>query len=332
VKIIFVNRFYAPDHSATSQMLTDLAAALAADGAELHVVTSRLRYDDPQASLAAQELIDGVFAHRVRTSTFGRGNLFGRALDYVSFYFAAGGRLFGLVRARDVIVAMTDPPLVSVVAGWVARLRGARLVNWLQDLFPEVAANLGMASARGLVVSCFAGYATDPAPRGGERRARAADASVWSRWASILRRLRNTELGRWDAVRVGGSRYESAARRMGDGVSSSSATRATWAGHEFKPCSTAELAGADGHWALFVGGGAQRPKWKRSAGTRLLNVVFKPYQPRSCSTRAWALSMYTWSRCARSWRGSSFPASSTALQRSAGRRSSSATRRARSGP
>ena len=94
-------------------------------------------------------MIDGVEVHRVRTSTFGRGNLLGRALDYVSFYFAAGARLFGLVRAGDVVVAMTDPPLVSVLAGWVARLRGARLVNWLQDLFPEVATNLGMASAGG---------------------------------------------------------------------------------------------------------------------------------------------------------------------------------------
>ena len=60
-------------------------------------MTSRLRYDDPQASLAAQEVIDGVEVHRVRTSTFGRGNLFGRALDYLSFYFAASAEAF---RAR----------------------------------------------------------------------------------------------------------------------------------------------------------------------------------------------------------------------------------------
>ena len=90
MKIVFVNRFYAPDHSATSQMLTDLAIALAAGGADVQVITSRLRYDDVAASLAPHEVIDGVEVHRVWTSRFGRGNLAGRALDYLSFYVAAG--------------------------------------------------------------------------------------------------------------------------------------------------------------------------------------------------------------------------------------------------
>jgi hypothetical protein len=42
VRLIFLNRFFFPDHSATSQMLTDLAFALAAGGHEVHVTTSRL--------------------------------------------------------------------------------------------------------------------------------------------------------------------------------------------------------------------------------------------------------------------------------------------------
>jgi colanic acid biosynthesis glycosyl transferase WcaI len=60
VKIVFVNRFYAPDHSATSQMLTDLAGSLAAEGADIHVVASRLRYDQTVAPLRETETIDGV--------------------------------------------------------------------------------------------------------------------------------------------------------------------------------------------------------------------------------------------------------------------------------
>ena len=41
------------------------------------------------------------------------------------------------------MVAKTDPPMLSVLAGPIARLRGAKLVNWLQDLFPEVAMAVG---------------------------------------------------------------------------------------------------------------------------------------------------------------------------------------------
>jgi glycosyltransferase involved in cell wall biosynthesis len=43
-----------------------------------------------------------------------------------------------------VVLALTDPPLISVIAALAARLRGARLVNWVQDLFPEVAEGLGV--------------------------------------------------------------------------------------------------------------------------------------------------------------------------------------------
>lgn len=150
MRIVFLNRFYAPDHSATSQMLTDLATALAM-GNQVHVVTSRQRYDDPGASLAPYELMHGVSVDRVYTTTFGRMSLPGRVFDYLSFYLAASLRLLHIAQRGDVIIAKTDPPLISVPAGWIARIRGARLVNWLQDLFPEVAAELHVGVARGLV-------------------------------------------------------------------------------------------------------------------------------------------------------------------------------------
>ncbi|MBV8062759.1 MAG: glycosyltransferase family 4 protein, partial [Nevskia sp.] len=142
-RVVFVNRYYHPDLSATSQILTDLARHLARCGAEVHVVCSRQLYDQPQARLRASERLDGVQVHRLRTSRFGRGNLGGRALDYLSFYCACAWHLLWLLRRGDIAVAKTDPPLISLVAAVAARLRGARLVNWLQDLFPEVASRLG---------------------------------------------------------------------------------------------------------------------------------------------------------------------------------------------
>ena len=144
VKLIFLNRYFHPDISATSQMLTSLALHLASRGSEVHVITSRQRYDDAQADLPASESVGGVHIHRVRTSRFGRQGLAGRAIDYASFYLSSCVRLVSIAKRGDVVIAKTDPPLISVPAGLVARLRGARLVNWLQDVFPEVAARMGM--------------------------------------------------------------------------------------------------------------------------------------------------------------------------------------------
>jgi len=144
VKLIFLNRFFHPDHSATSQMLSDLAFALAGGGRAVAVITSRQRYDAPMQSLPARELVDGVSIHRVWTSRFGRTNLLGRVLDYVTFYLSATWQLWRLARSGDVVIAKTDPPMLSVIAGPVCRYRDARLVNWLQDIFPEAAQALGV--------------------------------------------------------------------------------------------------------------------------------------------------------------------------------------------
>lgn len=141
-RIVFVNRYFHPDQSATSRMLSDLAFRLADRGVSVAVVTSRQLYENPRAALAPREVVGGVTIYRVATATRGRSRLLGRALDYVSFHLAAGLQLLRILARGDIVVAKTDPPLISLVVARAAALRGAVLVNWLQDLFPEVAAAL----------------------------------------------------------------------------------------------------------------------------------------------------------------------------------------------
>ena len=148
-RLIFVNRFFFPDHSATSQILSDLAFHLASVGRDVHVVTSTQLYDDAKAALPVREIINGVRAHRVSSTGFGRGKLIGRSIDYVSFYRSMWQCLVALARSGDIIVAKTDPPLTSIVAMAAARRRGARLVNWLQDIYPETAVELEVPFMRG---------------------------------------------------------------------------------------------------------------------------------------------------------------------------------------
>jgi colanic acid biosynthesis glycosyl transferase WcaI len=148
-RLIFVNRFFFPDHSATSQILSDLACHLAASGREVQVVTSAQIYDAPRASLPEFEAVNGVQVHRVPSSRFGRASLVGRSLDYLTFYRSARRRLIGLARPGDLIVAKTDPPLLSLPVMAAARRRSAGLINWLQDLYPEVAVALGVPLLRG---------------------------------------------------------------------------------------------------------------------------------------------------------------------------------------
>lgn len=147
-KTVFVNRYFYPDYSATSQLLSDLAFDLASRGQDIHVVTGCQLYGNSLASLPAEESIRGVRVHRVRTSRFGRATLWGRMVDYLTFYLGATWRLLRMIRRGDIVVAKTDPPMMSVPAAWAVKLKGGVLVNWVQDLFPEVATSMDVYGVR----------------------------------------------------------------------------------------------------------------------------------------------------------------------------------------
>ena len=129
-------------------MLSDLAFHLAARGWRVEVVTSRQRYGDASARLAPHEIVNGLAVKRVWSTRFGRSFLPGRAVDYATFYASAFVALLRNASRETTIVALTDPPLISVIAAMAAMLRGATLINWTQDLFPEVAEALGMRALR----------------------------------------------------------------------------------------------------------------------------------------------------------------------------------------
>src|SRR5687768_13464111 len=109
MRLVFVNRYFFPDDSATSQLLADLAFHLTLRGAAVTVVTSRQRYQDPTADLPRRENITGVHVARVWSTRFGRTRLIGRAVDYLSFYAATLWFLWFHLRSGDTVVSKTDP-------------------------------------------------------------------------------------------------------------------------------------------------------------------------------------------------------------------------------
>src|SRR4030095_14159177 len=145
--IVFFNRSYYPDTAATGQLLTDLCEGLVRDhGCRVSVIAGMplLPSHDHLVSvrgLVGREEHNGVQIFRSRGSRFDKRRFIGRAANYVSYFLTAcyaGMR----VDRPDVVVALTDPPILGL-AGWLeARRSRAPLVMAYQDLFPEVTALL----------------------------------------------------------------------------------------------------------------------------------------------------------------------------------------------
>ena len=81
---------------------------------------------------------------RVSTTQHGRSTLLGRGIDYLSFYASMWRCVLAVADQGDILVAKTDPPLLSVLAMQAASPPRAQLVNWVQDLYPEIAVQLGV--------------------------------------------------------------------------------------------------------------------------------------------------------------------------------------------
>lgn len=287
-KIIFINRYFYPDYSATSQMLSDLVFGIVdkVGNKEIHTVTSRQQYDDASSGLPEEEMVNNIHIHRVWTSSFGRQNLVGRVIDYISFYFSSTFKLMKLTHKGDLLVAKTDPPLISVFAAFVANIKKAELINWLQDLFPEVAAELGVKLVQGLPHRML--------------RAIRNKALKWAKMNVVIGDLMAEKLLRegikkeniivihnWaDGEQIKPVHHEDNLLKKQWGLEdkfvigySGNVGRS----HDFSTILEAadKLKNSPGIIFLFIGGGAQLPEIKETCRVNGLdNVVFKPYQPR----------------------------------------------------
>jgi glycosyltransferase involved in cell wall biosynthesis len=113
LKICFFNRSYWPDVAATGQYLTELAQDLV----EQH---------------------EGVRILRANGTRFRPRRLAGRVLNYLTYFVSAAVASLAVGR-QDVVVSLTDPPIVGLLALWTARRTGAKFVFLCEDIFPEVA-------------------------------------------------------------------------------------------------------------------------------------------------------------------------------------------------
>ncbi len=137
MRVCFFNRSYWPDFGATGQLLTELAEDLVArHGCEVTVVAGYpLR---GCGGTPSREVRRGVEIVRATGTTLSPHRFAGRATNYLT-YFASACAAGLRIQRPDVVVALTDPPIIGLAALLAARRHGARFVFLCQDIFPEVA-------------------------------------------------------------------------------------------------------------------------------------------------------------------------------------------------
>jgi glycosyltransferase involved in cell wall biosynthesis len=157
VRILLVTHYFPPETGAPQARLSALAAAWAADGDTVTVLTGMPNHPTGvvprpyRGAIRCRERRDGYRVLRTWLYATPNEGIARKTLGHLSFMVSSvllGGRCCG--RADAVVVS--SPTFFTIGAAWVlARLKRARLVVEIRDLWPAIFVELGVLTSRRVI-------------------------------------------------------------------------------------------------------------------------------------------------------------------------------------
>jgi lipopolysaccharide/colanic/teichoic acid biosynthesis glycosyltransferase len=142
--IAFFNRSFYPDTSATSQLLAELCQGLIEEhGCRVTVIagvplSAATAPSTRRGVLVSRERYGDIEILRARGTRFSKARFIGRFSNYVTYFLSACYAGLRLDRP-DVVMALTDPPIIGLAAYVASRRFRVPFVMSYRDIFPEVA-------------------------------------------------------------------------------------------------------------------------------------------------------------------------------------------------
>ncbi|MDQ6696076.1 MAG: glycosyltransferase family 4 protein [Actinomycetota bacterium] len=159
LRLVVVCPHFTPDLAPTGEVMASIVAELVARGHRLHVVSALPWYQHHAiergwtGALVRHEDVPWGRITRVHPFPTDKRNIPARALAFAGFTLLAG--LTGtLTRSRPDGVLAMSPPLTLGAAGWaVARAHRVPFVFNIQDVFPDVAVELGAITSPSVIAA-----------------------------------------------------------------------------------------------------------------------------------------------------------------------------------
>lgn len=148
--IAVVNQYYPPDRASTGWLAQELVEELRAALPDwrVRVIATDATYRGGVEGDTAKEETDII--------RLPSGNRLDNKLRRLIGSLQEGRRLANVAtREADVVISMTNPPLVNIWMGHYARKRGRKYVEWTLDLFPEAFSSAGLISENNPIYRYF---------------------------------------------------------------------------------------------------------------------------------------------------------------------------------
>lgn len=166
-EILILTLVFRPDNVSTAQIMADLAEDLQCRGHSVSVLTSTPHYNrDPEAALAQplswkwfgliqESRYKGMRVLHAWMPEKGRNKLY-RALTWAGFHLTSTIAGAFLTRRPCLILCPSPPPTIALSAWLLGLWHRAPFLYVVQEVYPDVAINLGMLKNRLLIRACYA--------------------------------------------------------------------------------------------------------------------------------------------------------------------------------
>jgi glycosyltransferase involved in cell wall biosynthesis len=155
MRIVLLTQYYPPEIGAPQNRLSGLAIRFAQRGHDVTVLTAMPNYPKGEiypgyGGLWRKEMHGDVRIIRTFIYPTQKADYFHRLANYFSFVVSSA--VFGsfLLRRVDYLLVESPPLFLGMSGFWLSRLKGARLIFNVSDLWPESATRLGVLRPTGL--------------------------------------------------------------------------------------------------------------------------------------------------------------------------------------
>lgn len=149
--IWILSELYYPEVEGSGYYITKITEALAVRYC-VRVLSVQPTYDARGTKAPTDEILNNVRIHRCLSTTLNKNILLFRLFNLftisVSIFFNALFR----IHKDDIVLVITNPPSLPFIASMTSRLRGAKLILRVEDLYPEVLVAAGLINAKSLLV------------------------------------------------------------------------------------------------------------------------------------------------------------------------------------
>lgn len=152
MRIVILTQYYLPETGAPQARLSDIAMRLKEMGVEVIVQTAMPNYpkmkvfDNYKRKWYTEEFIEGIKIHRSWIFVRENKTIFFRIISYFSFVFSSFITGWKRIPKVDFLICESPPLFLGISAYLLSRIKGAKLVFNVSDLWPESAQKLGLVN------------------------------------------------------------------------------------------------------------------------------------------------------------------------------------------